>query len=299
MTNLSQPHTTINESIPVCEMREVYFSYPAKAKEDQWVLGPINFKLMAGKSMGIIGPNGGGKTTLIKLITGFLTPTKGEIFFDGKIARNEKFPTGGLVSYVPQHSSLNFLVPMPLKELLEMGELFSSHKNPPITDSLRNEILELVGLSDYLNAQFHELSGGQKQRALIARALCSRPRLLILDEPQSGLDSLAQDKIFHILTELKETYHTASIIVDHNLGMVISHSDEILCLNKTLHWHDQKELFSPSILESIYHCELEHLLIHQVPRPTTNLSHAECHSSHDECDMTNNHHEIKKENKLK
>ncbi|MFZ4714864.1 MAG: metal ABC transporter ATP-binding protein [Bacteriovoracaceae bacterium] len=244
------------------KLDNIHFSYG-----DNLVLKEINLELFQGQALGIVGPNGGGKSTLLKLIIGNLTQTKGTIYYG-----NSPF-----MGYVPQHLSLNSTMPISVEELISMNQIKKSPKNMDL-----KELLKLTGLSEKKDQLVRRLSGGERQRALIARALINAPELLVLDEPTTGLDSTGQDQLYSLLSKIKNELDTGIVVVDHNLSQVLKHCDKILCLNKTSHWHNEKELLTNDILNSIYHCEFEHILIHEG-------GHA--HESHDECKDPNHHHE--------
>lgn len=247
----------------VLELRHLYFSY-----ENQNVLSDINLSLDAKTSLGIVGPNGGGKTTLLKIIIGFLQPTSGEIIrrFDQQ------------VGYVPQYNSLNDLMPINVEQMIKLN---MNKKDDSVFDF--SKLIQLVGLTGKEKLLVRHLSGGEKQRALIARSLINMPKLLVLDEPSTGLDSNGQDQLYSLLNEIKNKLETAVIIVDHNLTQILKNCDKILCLNKTQHWHDEKHTLTNDILSSIYHCEFEHILIHEKGTPEDPHTHCD-HDHHHQHD---------------
>lgn len=223
------------------------------------ILKDISFSLKKGESLGVLGPNGGGKSTLMKIIAGLLKPTNGELFFNETSLSNfSKYPYH-LFSYVPQSSELNATMPVKVYEFLDFTISLYKIKNPKLID----ELLELVGMIHKKNALLSELSGGEKQRVLIARAMVQRPQLLLLDEPTKGLDSKGQDQLLALIETIKKRDNTAVMIVDHNINQIIKSCHNILCLNRHHHWHDHREFLTKNILEDIYHCEFEHLLIHE------------------------------------
>jgi len=263
----------------ILEAKKVCFHYPDAP--DILILKDISFYLSEGEALGILGPNGGGKTTLLKLLVGLMTPTAGVLEFKGKQVKKLKDLHGPKIGYVPQLSSLNNILPIRIKDFIGFGKVGSSSK-----EQLKN-LLELVGLSGKENKQFSELSGGEKKRTQLAKALVGAPVLLVLDEPTAGLDSQGQDQLLELLAKLRTEFNTSVVIVDHNINQIIKHCDKILCLNKTSHWHEEKDYLTKSVLESIYHCEFEHLLLHEkeiVDPDKTHPDHHFCDKDHSEED---------------
>lgn len=225
------------------EVRNLSFSYPKGSQ----VLDSINFTLNQGEIMALIGPNGGGKTTLLKILVGEYSSSQENLIFHGHH-----------LGYVPQLNSHNSLLPIRVQELIDLEK--SQHR---IDSQWEHEVYQLLDLSLLLSSSFHELSGGQKQRVLIARALLVKPELLILDEPTTGLDSQGQDQLLGILNRIKDLQSTGIILADHNLQQILGACQKVLCLNKSQHWHNSTEKLTKNILESIYHCEFEHMMIHK------------------------------------
>lgn len=245
----------------VLELRHLHFSY-----DNQVVLSDINLTLNSKMSLGIVGPNGGGKTTLLKIIIGFLQPTHGEII--RQVDHN--------VGYVPQYNTLNDLMPISVEQMIKLN---LNKKNDSVFNF--NELIHLVGLEGKEKNLVRHLSGGEKQRALIARSLINKPKLLVLDEPSTGLDSSGQDQLYSLLNEIKNKLDTAVVIVDHNLSQILKNCDKILCLNKTQHWHDEKHTLTNDILSSIYHCEFEHIMIHEHGKPGEEHQHCDHGHAHE------------------
>lgn len=211
---------------PLIESRNLSFFY-----EDTCILKEISFKVEAGEYIGIIGPNGGGKTTLLKLIMGFLTPTSGTLTLSGRLpsqARNE-------VGYVPQAMRFDRQFPISVFELVLSGRL---SKLPwygvycSEDKCIASETIELLGLKEFQNAPFGTLSGGQAQRALIARALVSKPKLLLLDEPTANVDARAESEIYELLNSLRGKM--TILMVTHDLSTAIDQVQRVLCVQRTL-----------------------------------------------------------------
>lgn len=216
------------------------------------ILQNISFEVKPMDTLGILGPNGGGKSTLMKIIAGLLKPSYGEIHFDSS------FNLTTDLSYIPQSNDLNTIFPLKVTEFLSLSLL----KRKYSTEDLINA-LTLSGVAHKKDALLQELSGGERQRVLIARSILENPKILLLDEPTKGLDGQGIDQLLKILKNLKEKHQTAIIIIDHNINEVVRFCDKILCLNKTFHWHDHSEMLTKNILEDIYHCEFEHLKLHE------------------------------------
>lgn len=244
-------------------------SFYGSSSENQWILKNISFNLDSAQSLGIIGPNGGGKSTLLKIIAGLTNPCEGKVVREGIKT----------ISYLPQESSLNTLLPLSVYDILDFS-LMKSKLDKKTKEEKILEAIKKVELSDYSKSPYSSLSGGQKQRVFLAKLFLEAPDLLILDEPTKGLDGQGQDILLKTIEELKKKHNTIVIIVDHNINQIIKHCDKVLCLNKTTHWHDKKELLNPKIIEHIYHCELEHLLIHE-SEGFSGATHKHEHCDHD------------------
>ncbi|MBC7427324.1 MAG: ATP-binding cassette domain-containing protein [Bacteriovorax sp.] len=250
------------------------------------ILKDISFSLRRGESLGVLGPNGGGKSTLMKIIAGLLKASSGEIFFNEKSLTAYAHYPFHLFSYVPQSSELNPTMPVKVKEFLDFSISLFKIKNPQLID----ELLDLVGISHKKNSLLSMLSGGEKQRVLIARAMIQKPQILLLDEPTKGLDSKGQDQLLNLIETIKKRDGTAVMIVDHNINQIIKSCQNILCLNRNYHWHDHKDFLTKNILEDIYHCEFEHLLIHEKDLNAENPhNHHFCEHDHDLAPATTSH----------
>lgn len=264
-------------SSPILRADKICFSYNGESP----TLQNITFSLLKGESLGVLGPNGGGKSTLMKIITGLLTADSGELYFEDKNIKEFKNYPFHLFSYVPQNSELNTILPVKVYEYMD----FSRALYKDVTLNEVDELLKLVGIYHKKDSLISKLSGGERQRVLIARALINKPKILLLDEPTKGLDSNGQDQLLAIIEAIKTKDQTAVMIVDHNINQIIRNCSKILCLNRTYHWHDHRDLLTKNILEDIYHCEFEHLLIHEkdIQNTTdqkTNENHLFCNHDH-------------------
>ena len=241
------------------------------------ILKDISFSLKQGESLGVLGPNGGGKSTLMKIIAGLLKPSSGNIFFNEKLLSDFTTHPFHIFSYVPQVNELNPAMPVKVSEFLDFSISLFKIKNSELIDDL----LKLVGMSHKKNSLLSKLSGGEKQRVLIARAMIQKPQILLLDEPTKGLDSNGQDQLLSLIETIKKRDSTAVMIVDHNINQIIKSCQNILCINRSFHWHDHKDFLTKNILEDVYHCEFEHLLIHEKDLGIEEQSHDHHFCDHD------------------
>lgn len=198
---------------------------------DTWVLKDVSFEIQQGKFVGMIGPNGGGKTTLLKLILGFLKCESGKIEVFGQDPTRSR----NKMAYVPQSLRFDKQFPLSVIELVLQGRL--AHL-PWYGSFSRNDThialnaLERVGLADLQHRPFGSLSGGQAQRALIARALASEPQLLLLDEPTASVDAQAETDIYKILKKLQGDI--TILMVTHNLQASIELVESVICVQNTV-----------------------------------------------------------------
>ncbi|MDA8215398.1 MAG: ABC transporter ATP-binding protein, partial [Nitrospiraceae bacterium] len=198
----------------------------------------INLELGEGKFLGIVGPNGSGKTTLLRAIIGIIRPTSGtvRIFEASPFEAIQK----GIFGYLPQSQKIEINFPARAIDVVIMGiySRLGMLKWPSRQDIDRaEEMLSIMDMAGLENEPFSNLSGGQQQRVSIARALINNPRILILDEPSTGIDVVGQEDFYHLLKGLQKKLNLTIIMVSHDIGAVTSYVDEIACLNKTLHYH--------------------------------------------------------------
>lgn len=178
------------------------------------VLHDVSLTLKAGEIMTVIGPNGAGKTTLIKAILGLLSVSQGQIRQQPDLR----------IGYMPQKLYLNPLMPMLVETFLKLIA-------PQSTRGDIDEILALVKATSLLTRDLHQLSGGEWQRILLAQALLTRPNLLILDEPTQGVDISGQAEFYQHIQEARDRYGCGVILISHDLHVVMSASDVVICLN--------------------------------------------------------------------
>jgi zinc transport system ATP-binding protein len=240
----------------IVELENVWVRYG-----NQTILEAINLELKEATGLlGIIGPNGGGKTTFLKVLLGLLKPSTGNV----KLFGNPPEKSRSLVGYVPQYKGFDFDFPISVWEVVLTGRISHTgflRKYTAEDKKATGEALKTVEMYEYKDRQIGQLSGGQRQRVFIARALATNPKLLLLDEPNSGLDPHMQDELYRLLDKLK--HEMAIIMVTHDLSAVSVYVDKIACLNRTLHYHDSREI-SIEDLEATYQCPIE-LIAHGVP----------------------------------
>jgi zinc transport system ATP-binding protein len=224
-------------------------------------LEKISLDVAEHEFLGIIGPNGGGKTTLLKAILGLVQPQSGTVRIFGETGDKARRNIG----YVPQFSRFDRRFPISVEEVVLMGRLAGRSPWFVRYDAKDLELVEsLLGrleIADLKKRQIGQLSGGQLQRVLIARALAVEPRILILDEPTASVDSASKTRIYEILKELNA--EMTILIVTHDLSAVSSNIDKIACLNQQLFYHGRTEL-EAGLVEKVYGCPVD-LIAHGVP----------------------------------
>lgn len=226
------------------QAEHLYFRY-----DESEVLKDLNFSVSAGEFLGIIGPNGGGKTTLLQLMAGFLTPTKGLL----KVAGKNPQASQKSIGYVPQNMRFDRHFPISVMELVLGGRLahlpwYGLFKKTDM--QIAEEALDGIGLYHLKNRAFGTLSGGQQQRCLIARALASKPDILFLDEPTANVDAEAQSEILRILNALKGSM--TILMVTHDLKTAINQVDRVLCIQQTAISYSPQEVCEHYAL-GLYH----------------------------------------------
>ncbi len=224
-------------------------------------LRDVTLSIDEGRFVGLMGPNGGGKTTLLKTIAGLIKPDRGRVKVYGERSR--------IVGYVPQAENANIDFPLTVRDVVEMGTyeglgFFQQLKRK--NDKAIKRALEAMEIADLAERRIEELSGGQRQRAYIARALAGEPSLLLLDEPTTGVDTKARDAFFKTLTSLIKDYSITIMLASHDIEVVPNQVDEIICINQTVYVHaPPQEIDSAELFMKVYGCEFEPMIHGKYP----------------------------------
>jgi zinc transport system ATP-binding protein len=215
-------------------------------------LEDADLKIRNKSFLGIIGPNGGGKSTLLKVLLKLVKPSAGEVIIREGIR----------LGYVPQFASFDKSFPISVKDVVLMGRLEKNmhpfHKYKAEDLNKAEEILSRIGIKNLEKRQVGELSGGQLQKVLISRALITEPDILLLDEPSASLDAGAKKEVFDLLKELNK--EKTIVLVTHDMENIFNYIDSIACVNRNIHYHDENKEISVDNIEEIFGCSLNALL---------------------------------------
>jgi len=224
------------------------------------ILADVSLELARDEYLAVLGPNGGGKTTLLKVMLGLVRPDSGTV----RILGREPEQARGQVGYVPQHVRFDLDFPIRVLDVVRMGRLAAREPFRRFRgedDAAAHAALERVEMSPLAGRPIGALSGGQRQRVLIARALAMEPRILLMDEPMASLDERIGRNLWELLEELSQ--QLAIVLVSHDIGAISHYVRSVACLNVSLHGHPAREL-SAEAIEAAYGCPIE-LLAHGHP----------------------------------
>lgn len=236
---------------PLLELKNITAGY-----DRETILHDVNLKIYEHDFIGIIGPNGGGKTTLLKIILGLLKPFSGEVVY--YTSKQNRF------GYLPQNNRFDRNFPISVTEVVLSGLMSEKGLYRSYTKADRHQawdLLEKYGMGDHRKTPIGDLSGGQMQRVFLCRAIISSPQILILDEPTTYVDSNFEKEFYPILEELNK--NMCIVMVSHDLGTICSYVKTIACVNRELHYH-HSNLISPEQLQS-YHCPIELITHGKIP----------------------------------
>lgn len=237
---------------PIIEIKDLSAGYDGRT-----VLRNVNLTVYDRDFLGIIGPNGGGKTTLIKCILGLLRPITGEIIYHATSSRSSNSSSQTTMGYLPQYNSIDRKFPITVEEVILSG--LSSKKSliSRFTTEHREkarQVIARMGLEGFEERAIGALSGGQLQRALLGRAIISDPQVVILDEPSTYIDKRFEARLYQLLAEINKD--CAIILVSHDIGTVLQQVKSIACVNETLDYHPDTGI-SGEWLERNFNCPIE------------------------------------------
>jgi zinc transport system ATP-binding protein len=241
------------------EMSSLTVSYGAGP-----VLQGVDFKVAENDFIGVIGPNGGGKTTLLKVILGLVNPVIGKLIF------NHDLINGNNIGYLPQMSTGDINYPVTVKDVILSGLMIRKGLVSMMSSSDKKRadtVSEELGLAELSNASLNELSGGQLQRVFLGRAVIGNPKLLLLDEPGNFVDTNFENDFYEKLKDLNK--RMAILMVSHDIGTISAHVKSFACVNRLLHYHPSSEISNDQLLA--YGCPIQ--LITHGDVPHTVLKH--------------------------
>ncbi len=236
----------MSQATPAVELEHVTFRYPHSGDPEP-VLDDITFQIETDDYLGLIGPNGGGKTTLLKVILGLVRPQSGTVRVFGKPPAQVRSRIG----YVPQHAEIDITVPATVLDVVLMGRLGRSSWGLQYGGSHRKKALDALcqtGVEELSERPISELSGGQRQRVLVARALASEAKILLLDEPMAGIDAPVEQSLSNLLRRLNESLPI--VVVSHDIAFVSNHLKSIACLDRRLVCHGASDIPAEMIAEA-------------------------------------------------
>jgi len=222
------------------------------------VLSNVNFIVNENDFIGVIGPNGGGKTTLLKVILGLLKPSKGELIFNSNLLNANR------IGYLPQMSTGDINYPVTVTDIVLSGLMIQKGLISRMTSTDRKKaakVIDELGLAGLSGATINELSGGQMQRVFLGRAIIGDPKLLLLDEPGNFVDTTFENDFYEKLRELNN--RMAILMVSHDVGTISSHIKSFACVNRSLHYHPSHEITNDDL--QAYGCPIQLITHGEVP----------------------------------
>lgn len=251
-----QNETSLAVGSEIIQVRNLWVNY-----EQDSVLQGINLSVYHQDYIGIIGPNGGGKSTFFKVLLGLISPQKGEVKILGKsVKQGRKY-----IGYVPQIMQFDAAFPIKVGDVVRMGRLGKGRLLRRLgkrDEAIVERALNQVGLFELRDRALSELSGGQRQRAYIARALATEPKILLLDEPTANLDQDVSTTLYELLHQLNE--FVTILMISHDISAVSSYVKTVGCLNRKLHYHNSNQITS-EMLQQTYGNTIQPL-VHVSPR---------------------------------
>ena len=247
--------------VPLVEIRHLTVGY-----EENMILSDVSLTIYDKDFIGVIGPNGGGKTTLLKAILGLLQPFRGEVIFHDCMTEGNHHRIG----YLPQINNIDRKFPISVSEVVKSGLMSKNSiikKYAQKDMEYAGELMNEMGIYEIRNKAIGELSGGQIQRTLLCRALVNQPKLLVLDEPNTYVDNRFEKELYEKLRRFNE--NIAILLVSHDIGTISTYVKSIACVNHSLHYHPGNKI-TPELMEAyecpiqiITHGKIPHTVLHQ------------------------------------
>ncbi len=222
------------------------------------VLEDVDFSVQENDFIGVIGPNGGGKTTLLKVILGLLKPVEGTLTFNSDLLNSNS------IGYLPQISTGDLNYPVTVMDIVLSGLMIRKKMISRMTSEDKQKaisVIEELGIKEFVRSSLSELSGGQLQRVFLARAIIGNPRMLLLDEPGNFVDSTFENDFYEKLKELNS--RMAILMVSHDVGTISQHIKSYACVNRKLHYHPSHEITNDDLLA--YGCPIQLITHGEVP----------------------------------
>jgi zinc transport system ATP-binding protein len=222
------------------------------------ILRDVDFRVNENDFIGVIGPNGGGKTTLLRIILGLIKPVRGKLVF------NNELLTGNDIGYLPQISTGDINYPVTVTDIILSGLMIRKGfiSRMSACDKIKADtVIDELGLSGMSKSTLNELSGGQIQRVFLGRAIIGDPRLLLLDEPGNFVDTTFENDFYEKLKDLNN--RMAILMVSHDIGTISSHIKSFACINRSLHYHPSPEITNEDLLA--YGCPIQLITHGDVP----------------------------------
>ena len=236
--------------VPAISFKGVSYTYPGGLDA---AVESVSLEVQPGERLGILGPNGGGKTTLIRLLIGLLSPAHGSIRVFGQSPAAAR--RHGAVAYVAQRLEAELTFPMSAQQVVRMGALCRLRPFERLAGErlqLVDRAIEVTGVKPVANQPIGTLSGGQVQRVMIARALAAKPRILVLDEPTIGVDPAGQIQFARLLETARDRFNLTIVIVSHDVKAIAAGCDRVACLSRTLHCHIAPSGLTPQVLAEVF-----------------------------------------------
>jgi zinc transport system ATP-binding protein len=251
----------MNFKVPIFDVKNLNFKV-----DNQKILTDISFEIFQAEYIAIIGPNGGGKTTLIRILLGLSKPTSGEIKIYGKKLKD--FKEWHKIGFVPQKAShVDTSFPATVEDIVNMGrvskrKLFSKKSKEDI--EIVTDVMKKMDVYDLKDKMIGSLSGGQRQRVMCARALASKPEILILDEPNTGVDVVSQNRFYALLRKLNQEDNITIVFITHDVGVIVDDIARLFTINeKAVICNDPKKIMSCDDMSQLYGVDAHLLFNHK------------------------------------